>query len=92
MAGPRALQGWSVRARALWAPNIRGSFDVVCAFQVFDQRARPGGHAPRLLKDLRPGGMALFINHDTGLFGAAPGREEPDESTWSTRLSTTRRP
>jgi SAM-dependent methyltransferase len=43
-----------------------GYFDVVCAFQVFDHLAHPNEILKACLKVLRPGGLALFINHDVG--------------------------
>ncbi len=41
-------------------------FDVVCAFQVFDHMTRPNDVLDACRRVLRPGGIALFINHDAG--------------------------
>lgn len=43
-----------------------GYFDVVCAFQVFDHMAHPNDVLQACRRVLRPGGVALFINHDAG--------------------------
>ena len=43
-----------------------GYFDVVCAFQVFDHMTRPNDVLDACRRVLRPGGIALFINHDAG--------------------------
>lgn len=42
------------------------SFDIACAFQVFDHVADPLGIVRAAFKHLRRGGVALFINHDSG--------------------------
>lgn len=43
-----------------------GWFDMICGFQVLDHLARPN-EALRVCRTLlRPGGVALFINHDAG--------------------------
>lgn len=58
-------------------PNIRpglyssetfpaSHFDVICAFQVLDHAPDPAALLKACMKDLRPGGVALFINHDCG--------------------------
>lgn len=44
----------------------RGQFDVICAFQVFDHLAHPNDVLKTCREALRPGGLALFINHDVG--------------------------
>jgi len=41
-------------------------FDVICAFQVFDHLAHPNDVLKTCRESLRPGGLALFINHDVG--------------------------
>ncbi len=41
-------------------------FDVVCAFQVFDHLIDPNQALRGCWQVLRPGGLALFINHDVG--------------------------
>ena len=41
-------------------------FDVICAFQVFDHVPDPAGMLRACFRHLRPGGMVLFINHDSG--------------------------
>ena len=41
-------------------------FDIVCAFQVFDHLAHPNEVLQSCRKVLKPGGLALFINHDVG--------------------------
>ncbi len=47
----------------LFAP---GQFDVICAFQVFDHLPHPNDVLKTCREALRPGGLALFINHDVG--------------------------
>ena len=42
------------------------SFDAICAFQVFDHVPDPGAVLAACHEHLRPGGLALFINHDCG--------------------------
>jgi 2-polyprenyl-3-methyl-5-hydroxy-6-metoxy-1,4-benzoquinol methylase len=44
----------------------REHFDVICAFQVFDHLAHPNAVLKSCRTALRPGGVALFINHDVG--------------------------
>ena len=44
----------------------RGRFDAVCAFQVFDHVPDQKAMLQACFEHLRPGGMALFINHDRG--------------------------
>jgi SAM-dependent methyltransferase len=41
-------------------------FDVICAFQVLDHVPDPATVVRSCLEDLKPGGLALFINHDCG--------------------------
>jgi SAM-dependent methyltransferase len=41
-------------------------FDVICAFQVLDHAPDPTRLLLACMKDLKPGGLALFINHDCG--------------------------
>ena len=41
-------------------------FDVICGFQVLDHTPDPAGVLLACIKDLKPGGVALFINHDCG--------------------------
>lgn len=53
-------------------------FDVICGFQVFDHLAHPNAVLKTCLDTLRPGGLALFINHDVG--------------AWTNRLLGTRSP
>jgi SAM-dependent methyltransferase len=43
-----------------------GSFDLVCAFQVFDHMAHPAAVLEACREVLAPGGRALFIQHDAG--------------------------
>lgn len=43
-----------------------GSFDVICAFQVFDHVPDPGEMLRAAHRHLRDGGVALFVNHDAG--------------------------
>ena len=47
-----------------------GSFDLVCGFQVLDHAPDPIALLAACRKDLRPGGVALFINHDCGALSA----------------------
>ncbi len=42
------------------------SVDLVCAFQVFDHVPDPDGMVASSKHHLRRGGIALFINHDSG--------------------------
>jgi len=46
------------------------SFDVVCGFQVLDHAADPAALVRAVLEDLKVGGVALFINHDSGAWSA----------------------
>ncbi len=41
-------------------------FDVICGFQVLDHAPDPAALLGACFKDLKPGGVALFINHDCG--------------------------
>ena len=45
-------------------------FDIACAFQVLDHAPAPGALLDACLEDLKPGGVALFINHDCGALSA----------------------
>jgi SAM-dependent methyltransferase len=58
---PRIRQG--LYAEDTFAP---ASFDVVCAFQVFDHVPDPLGMVKASFRHLRQAGVALFINHDSG--------------------------
>jgi SAM-dependent methyltransferase len=46
------------------------SFDIVCGFQVLDHASDPAALLCATLEDLKPGGVALFINHDCGAWSA----------------------
>ena len=46
------------------------SVDVVCGFQVLDHAPDPAALLTAAHEDLRPGGVALFINHDCGAWSA----------------------
>jgi len=52
----------------MFGPGIYPSnhFDMICAFQVFDHISRPNEFLSQCREILRPGGIALFINHDIG--------------------------
>ncbi len=41
-----------------------GQFDVICFFQTFDHLPDPRGALQKAFRILKPGGMALFINHN----------------------------
>ena len=41
-------------------------FDVICGFQVLDHVPDAAALLTACMKDLKPGGLALFINHDCG--------------------------
>ncbi len=47
-----------------------GQFDVICGFQVLDHAPDPSALIASCGKDLKPGGIALFINHDAGALSA----------------------
>jgi hypothetical protein len=47
-----------------------GSVSVACLFQVFDHLPEPGTALDELQKVIRPGGLALFLNHDAGAASA----------------------
>jgi len=42
------------------------SFDIICAFQVFDHLANPNQTLQACRRLLRPGGVILLIHHDVG--------------------------
>jgi len=46
------------------------SVSVACLFQVFDHLPEPGLALDELHRALRPGGLALFLNHDAESFSA----------------------
>lgn len=46
------------------------SFSVVCLFQVFDHLPEPAEALDELHRELRPGGLALFLNHNVGALSA----------------------
>jgi SAM-dependent methyltransferase len=55
-----------------------GSFDMICAFQVFDHVPDPRSMLLAIRDDLRDDGVALFINHDAGgLLNRALGEASP---------------
>jgi SAM-dependent methyltransferase len=62
---PRIYQG-------LYGPDTcpAASFDLVCGFQVLDHCPDPIAVIEACRKDLKPGGVALFINHDCGALSA----------------------
>lgn len=45
-------------------------FDTVCAFQILDHAPDPAALVEACHEHLRPGGIALFINHDCGALSA----------------------
>ena len=45
-------------------------FDVVCCFQVLDHAPDPAALVRAAFEDLKAGGVALFINHDSGAWSA----------------------
>lgn len=53
--------------RSSFAP---GRFDAICAFQVFDHVPDQAAMLEACREHLRPGGVALFINHDCGALSA----------------------
>jgi SAM-dependent methyltransferase len=54
------------------------SFDMICAFQVFDHVPDPVSMLHSVHGDLREGGVALFINHDAkGLLNRLLGAASP---------------
>lgn len=53
--------------RATFAPE---QFDLVCAFQILDHAPEPAEMLRACHAHLRPGGVALFINHDAGALSA----------------------
>ena len=53
--------------RATFAPE---QFDLICAFQILDHAPDPGAMLRACHEHLRPGGVALFINHDAGALSA----------------------
>jgi SAM-dependent methyltransferase len=46
------------------------STSVACLFQVFDHLPEPGDALDELHRALRPGGLALFLNHDVAALSA----------------------
>lgn len=48
------------------APRPTNHFDVICGFQVLDHVPDAAALLAACFKDLKPGGLALFINHDCG--------------------------
>ena len=53
--------------RTTFAPE---QFDMICAFQILDHAPDPAGMLRACHEHLRPGGVALFINHDAGALSA----------------------
>lgn len=53
--------------RTTFAP---AQFDVICAFQILDHAPEPAAMLRATFEHLRPGGVALFINHDAGALSA----------------------
>ncbi len=53
--------------RTTFAPE---QFDVICAFQILDHAPDPAGMLRACFEHLKPGGVALFINHDAGALSA----------------------
>jgi SAM-dependent methyltransferase len=53
--------------RATFAPE---QFDLICAFQILDHAPDPAGMLRACHEHLKPGGVALFINHDAGALSA----------------------
>ncbi len=47
-----------------------GQFDLICAFQILDHAPDPAAMLRACFAHLRPGGVALFINHDAGALSA----------------------
>jgi SAM-dependent methyltransferase len=45
-------------------------FDCICAFQILDHAPDPAAMLRACHEHLRPGGVALFINHDAGALSA----------------------
>jgi 2-polyprenyl-3-methyl-5-hydroxy-6-metoxy-1,4-benzoquinol methylase len=45
-------------------------FDAICAFQILDHAPEPAAMLRACYEHLRPGGVALFINHDAGALSA----------------------
>lgn len=53
--------------RTTFAPE---QFDVICAFQILDHAPDPAAMLRACHEHLKPGGVALFINHDSGALSA----------------------
>lgn len=72
-----AIDSASVEMRPLIVHDILrpgvlplGSASVACMFQVFDHLPEPGAALDELRNVIRPGGLALFLNHDAGAASA----------------------
>ncbi len=47
---------------------IEHQFDVICFFQIFDHLPTPNAALQEVYRILKPGGVVLFINHNTEAF------------------------